>query len=210
MGEKKKWGCHSGTSLWAAPKPASPGNGRCHLTPDSRWAEGLCALVTLPSRRAWTVLFAATSVPARLVIVPAGRIFRALAPSQPVSAESPPACHQGSQMMLSSVGYFIALPFSKNIFLRINLESNVTTKHHIHRVQRDIGYRIRKYERLKLRSWVLAWKTRWENFPACTNVHSSDWITKFFFFWTQKSLGNFEGSFTTSFKPFFWLAGEIH
>lgn len=41
----EKCGRHSGTSLWAAPKPASPGNRRSRLTPDSPWVEGLPALV---------------------------------------------------------------------------------------------------------------------------------------------------------------------
>lgn len=65
---REKCGYHSGTSLWAAPKPARPRNGRSHLMPDFRWVEGLCPRPALdtPSVRAWKALFAATSVPARL------------------------------------------------------------------------------------------------------------------------------------------------
>lgn len=99
---REKCRYHSGTSLWAAPKPARPRNGRSHLMPDSRRVEGLCPLPALdtPSVRAWKVLFAATSVPARLSL----RLLGGFSGSGTQSAFEcgvAPACHQGSQVRTS-------------------------------------------------------------------------------------------------------------
>lgn len=84
------------------PHQSPRGRGTAELMPDSQWVEGLCprpALVTPPSLRAWKVLFATTSVPARLSLCLLGGISGS--GTQSAQCGVAPACHQGSQVRTS-------------------------------------------------------------------------------------------------------------
>ncbi|EDM16876.1 rCG48956 [Rattus norvegicus] len=78
------------------------------------------------------VLLAATSITARLSSCLLGG-FSGFGTQSACKYGVASACQQGSQRTLPTVGYFTAPPLSKNIFLRINMKSTVTVKHHIDR-----------------------------------------------------------------------------